>query len=249
MSDSTSLGDRMKLYEGLGAPRLMPGLPICVRLDGVRFSRFRKKLIRPFDARLMGAFDDLLMDLMIETGAKLGHTFSDEVSLVLFNPPPAQPFYGGKPQKIASVLASYTCRRFQWPPEVGINKPLFDARAWTVPSLDEAANTLLWRIQDARRNSIAMCAQARFSHNELQGKNSDDMRDMLRSASEPWGVRPARERIGAIAYRHTVEKELEPEVLEKIPDGKRPKGPIERSVVDLVVEEFPADFTAIRGLL
>lgn len=246
----TTLADRMKLYEGLAAPRLMPNLPICVRLDGVRFHRFRKKLERPFDWRLMAAFDQLMLDLVQEFGAQAGHAFSDEVSLVFIQRDcKSEPFYGGKPQKIASVLASFTSVVFGRELGYLVSRPLFDCRAWTVPSLDEAANYLLWRVQDARRNSVAMCAQARFSHRSLQGKSSDAMRDMLRSASEPWSPRPRRERDGAVAWRHEVEKELNPEILAKIPEGKRPTGPVKRSIVELVGGEEPFDFEYLRRYL
>ncbi len=31
MPETTNLGNRQKMYERMAAPRLMPGLPICVR--------------------------------------------------------------------------------------------------------------------------------------------------------------------------------------------------------------------------
>lgn len=55
---------------------------------------------------------------------------------------------------------------------------MFDARAFTVP-LDEVCNCLIWRQQDATRNSIEAVGQANFSQRELHGKNCNKIQDML----------------------------------------------------------------------
>ena len=55
---------------------------------------------------------------------------------------------------------------------------LFDARVFNVPK-EEVTNAVLWRQNDATRNSISSLAQAYFSHKELHGKNSSQMQDML----------------------------------------------------------------------
>lgn len=239
MPETTQLGDRMKLYERMGAPRLMPGLPICVRLDGVLFSRYRKRFKCPHDEALQAAFNRLMIGLVTEYGALAGHTFSDEVSLIFMQRDyTSEPFYGGKAQKIASILASYATYWFNHEDEryvgniMGFDKALFDCRVWNVPSLDEAANVLLWRILDAQRNSVAACAQAVFSHKQLHGKGRNEMRAMLAEKQEPWENWPIRSQWGQLAYRRVVEKPLDPVTLAKIPEGKRPEGPIRRSVVE-----------------
>lgn len=55
---------------------------------------------------------------------------------------------------------------------------MFDARAFNVPK-EEVTNCILWRQNDATRNSIEMVGQAYFSHSELQGKSCNDIQDML----------------------------------------------------------------------
>ena len=53
MPDKTALGNRMKLFEGLEAKRmLMPKLPIIARIDGKCFSKFTKGMERPYDERM-----------------------------------------------------------------------------------------------------------------------------------------------------------------------------------------------------
>lgn len=55
---------------------------------------------------------------------------------------------------------------------------MFDARAFILPK-EEVCNYFIWRQQDATRNSIQMVAQSEFSHKELQGKNCNQLQDML----------------------------------------------------------------------
>ena len=54
----------------------------------------------------------------------------------------------------------------------------FDARAFNIP-IAEVTNCVLWRQQDATRNSISGLAQAYFSPKELHGKKSNEMQNML----------------------------------------------------------------------
>ena len=50
MSKLDVFGDRMKDYEQKEAGRkFLPMLPICIRLDGKGFSKFTKKMNRPYD--------------------------------------------------------------------------------------------------------------------------------------------------------------------------------------------------------
>lgn len=55
---------------------------------------------------------------------------------------------------------------------------MFDARAFNTPK-EEVVNCLIWRQQDATRNSIQSVGQANFSHKQLNGKSCNDIQDML----------------------------------------------------------------------
>ena len=58
------------------------------------------------------------------------------------------------------------------------NTAMFDSRVFTMPK-EEVVNCLIWRQQDATRNSIQAVGQANFSHSQLHGKNCSDIQDML----------------------------------------------------------------------
>lgn len=55
---------------------------------------------------------------------------------------------------------------------------MFDSRVFTLPK-EEVVNCLIWRQQDATRNSILSVGQANFSQNQLHGKKCDVIQDML----------------------------------------------------------------------
>lgn len=59
-----------------------------------------------------------------------------------------------------------------------IQNAMFDARAFIIPK-EEVCNYLIWRQQDATRNSIQMVAQSLFSHKELQNKNCKELQELM----------------------------------------------------------------------
>lgn len=190
---SDDLGDRMKGYESVGtSARAERGLPIVIRLDGRSFSSFTRGLPRPSDPRLSCLMLLTLEACMRETNAVVGYTQSDEITLVLHADDPAsQLYFDGRFQKIVSVLAGVAAVEFNaekawWLPEKSNMRALFDCRAWTVPSLDEAANAVLWRELDAIKNSISMLAECHFSSRQLHGHGQADRLAMLRAKGIEW---------------------------------------------------------------
>jgi tRNA(His) 5'-end guanylyltransferase len=59
-----------------------------------------------------------------------------------------------------------------------INQATFDSRVFNIP-ITEVCNCLIWRQQDAIRNSIQGLGQKHFSHRQLEGKNCNQIQDML----------------------------------------------------------------------
>lgn len=60
-----------------------------------------------------------------------------------------------------------------------INKgAMFDARCFNIPK-DDVCNCILWRQNDATRNSIEMVGHANFSQNQLHKKSCNEIQDML----------------------------------------------------------------------
>lgn len=218
------LGDRMKGYEMMEAGRrALPGLPLMVRLDGKAFHTFTRGLERPFDVRLQRVMDETTRHLVKECGARVGYTQSDEISLLYYHEGKAEPFLGGRFQKLTSILAATATFVFNRHlaielPEKAERMALFDCRAWVVPSLEEAANTFLWRELDASKNSVAMAAQARLAHAELQGKSSKEQQELLfERHGINWNDYPARCKRGAWFHRVEVVRSFTTDELDKLP--------------------------------
>lgn len=58
------------------------------------------------------------------------------------------------------------------------NGAMFDARCFNIPK-DEVCNCILWRQNDATRNSIEMVGHANFSQKQLHQKSCNEIQDML----------------------------------------------------------------------
>jgi tRNA(His) guanylyltransferase len=175
------------------------------------------------------------------THARLGYTQSDEISLVWrAETPESDVFFSGKVLKMASVLASMAAAKFaRVCPEGYEHKlPHFDCRVFQLPNDDEAANAILWRALDARKNAIQMVAQAHYSPKQLHKKSQGDMLAMLGNIGVRFEDYPASFKAGTFLRRETFERELSSEELERIPERHRPSGPVPRTVVE-EVETIP----------
>ena len=242
---SDALGDRIKSYEiaetGL---KFINGLPIVVRLDGKSFHSFTKNMKKPYDQDMMDLMDDTTKYLLEESGAIIAYTQSDEISLILFpwlkNNEADLPF-GGKKFKIISVLASTATARFLkgalelFPDACARGLPRFDCRAFQVPSKEEAIESLRWRAKDSLKNSVSMAARSHFSHKSLQNKTSSEMQEMLfQEKNINFNNYPVRFKEGSFFKRKSIEVYLSEEELNKIPEDRRPVGPVIRSCISIV---------------
>lgn len=237
-------GDRMKLYETREAGRkFLPLLPICVRIDGKNFSRFTKSLNKPYDQRLIHLMRDTTRFLVKETQASTGYTHSDEINLVWYSDNiNSQIFFDGRIQKMISVLASLATARFnlnlaEYIPEKAGQIATFDARAWQVPNLEEAANVFLWRELDAIKNSISSLARCHFSHKQMYKKNSKEALSMLNNISVIWEEHPSFFTRGSYVQKH---KEIRKYTAEEL--GNLPSKHEARNNPDLVIERTDIRF-------
>lgn len=200
-----SLGDRMKGYESISKTYLMKRTPVIIRLDGKAFHTFTRGLIKPFDKVMVNAMIDTTYDLCRNIqGCVFGYTQSDEITLVLcdYQTLETSAWFEYQVQKMCSVAASmctmYFNKNFRYWVEhfkstmtdtasnrkylevlqSKLDKAMFDARCFNIPK-EEVTNCVLWRQNDATRNSIQSVGQFYFSHKELQHKSCDEIQEML----------------------------------------------------------------------
>jgi tRNA(His) 5'-end guanylyltransferase len=239
------IGTRMKEYERIPSNVLIPRLPICVRLDGRAFHTFTRGLLKPYDENLHQLMILATKALVKETKAIIGYTQSDEISLILYSPEPeSQQLFGGKVQKLCSVLASLATSCFvsnlrEYLPSRASLTPTFDCRVWNVPNEVEASNVILWRWFDARRNSISALAQAHFSVKQLHGKDCNEMLSMLAEKNVIWEQLGSKQKWGTFVRRKVILKQLSDEELMRIPEKHRPRGPVHRTeIVEIDLPPF-----------
>lgn len=79
----------------------------------------------------------------------------------------------------------------------------FDARVFNIPK-EEVCNNILWRQNDATRNSIESVGQAYFSHKQLHGKSCNEIQDMLmKEKGLNWNTIPEHLKRGSCCIRLT----------------------------------------------
>jgi tRNA(His) 5'-end guanylyltransferase len=253
-----NLGDYLKEFENVeNGRKCLLGQPLLVRLDGRAFHTFTKDLKRPYDTRLSTLMSETSVYLVKHTQAHVAYTQSDEITLAWYlednrheqkvfqrerrQVPPKryEYFFDGRFQKLSSICAAMASTYFnknlaKHLPEKANLMPIFDARAWSVPTLNDAYLNFLWREQDAIKNSITMAALALFPHKKLQNVNGLVKKQMLKQAGAPWEDMPTFFKRGVYVKRVDSNRLLTAEECKNIPIEHRPTGPTLRSDVQEV---------------
>lgn len=122
---------------------------------------------------------------------------------------------------------------------------LFDSRAFSIPK-EEVCNCLIWRQQDATRNSIEAVGQANFSHHELHKKTCNMIQEMLWSQRGiNWNDFPTELKRGSCCVKRQFE--------ETIDDPRNPGQEItvcrNRWIIDHEIPIFTQDREYIERLI
>ena len=221
--DKDSLKARMNKYEEVYKQQLVPKMPIVMRIDGKAFHTFTKNMAKPFDDLLIDAMQRTMVALCKDIqGAKFGYTQSDEITIVctIDDVVKSQQYFDGRVQKILSITASKATKYFNryfyenvqkidsFNNVAGRNvyeKKLFEAefdcRVFNLPDY-EIVNNLIWRQQDAVRNSIQALAQAYFPSKQLDHKSTSEQMDMLmQTHGVNWNDYPPHKKRGSCCYK------------------------------------------------
>lgn len=219
-----SLGDRIKNYENAYRQNLPIRMPIILRIDGNAFHTYTKGCKRPLDQNLVGVMNETAVYLCKNIqGCQLAYVQSDEISLLLVNYKTldTQPWFDNNLQKIVSVSASmagsiFTANSWKiWEhKELGdmhaswkldIKPAMFDSRAFILPK-EEVANYMLWRQQDATRNSVQMLARTLYSHKQCTDKNNSELQEMCFQKGINWNDCPTSQKRGRCIIKSKVLK-------------------------------------------
>jgi len=239
------LEDWSKWLEKNFSPDVMiPTLPVIIRLDGNNFSTWTKDLVKPFDENLTSLMVDTVKFLVKETNAVIGYTQSDEITLILYSDNRHSSIYNdGKKQKILSKLTGkcvthFNEKRKEFLPDHD-KLANFDCRIYQTPTLADACAQLLWRENDASKNSISMLGQSLFSHADVQGLNGNQLQDkMMLEQGVNWNDLATKFKRGTYVRRVKRSKPFTKEEIETLPENhnarKNPELIIERNKVSVI---------------
>ena len=172
-------------------------------------------------------------------GCVFGYTQSDEITLVLtdYATIKTDAWFGYNIQKMTSIAASMATLAFdrefiiaygQWFDRSFTNgesdlpgfssldalyaskrhQALFDARVFSIPK-EVVCNCVIWRQQDATRNSIEAVGQAFFSQRELHKKNCNEIQEMLWSNHNiNWNNFPTENKRGSCCVKQSTDTSM-----------------------------------------
>jgi tRNA(His) 5'-end guanylyltransferase len=218
------LSDRIKdYYEDRTRFYLMRRMITIIRLDGKGFSKYTKKLNKPFDD---GFSDDMnaTAAFLCENiqGAKFAYTQSDEISIILtdFDTNETAAWFDNNIQKMVSIAASMATAKFNQLRLIRVNNgtfanetyehpplAMFDARVFQVPSVDEMINAMILRQQDATRNSISMAAYHLIGDKLTRNISGSEKQEMLFNLKGVnWNDYRTKFKRGAVVRKIEIEK-------------------------------------------
>lgn len=198
------LADRMKEYEQAARTSFPKRLPLIVRVDGKAFSKLTSSLKGPgdpFNRDFVSVMDEVAKALCREIqGAQVAYVQSDECSVLVhgYKTFQSQSWFDNQLQKIVSLSAAIAAATFTANSQKlfgDVRSVFFDARAFILPE-SEVSNYMLWRQQDAMRNSVQMLARFHFSHKECDSKSCEIMKVMLSEKNVKWNDLPCGLRRG-----------------------------------------------------
>lgn len=146
--------NKMRIYEDINDPRIIPGMFVVARIDGRNFSTLTRQTLnlKPYDANMTEAMTDTLKHLMnMGFITVFGYSQSDEMSILLS---PLHPeVFGGKIRKINSIMAGEASALFSR--RMGLHAT-FDCRTIQLPNIELVKDYFNWRVSDAENNCLSM---------------------------------------------------------------------------------------------
>jgi tRNA(His) 5'-end guanylyltransferase len=143
----TNLYSRLQEFEQRQQPKLLPKLPLIIKINGRNFYKLTQNLEKPYHEIFANCFHETLRRLCMEIeGASFGYTYNDQILIVCMKPEDT-PWYDNDVQKINSVVASLTTSFFiqhLLSYDIDINLDIaFLVSVFVLPTLDDAINLII----------------------------------------------------------------------------------------------------------
>ena len=208
------LDRKMRVFETLNDPVVLPGVYIVARIDGRGFTKLTKDrhaFEAPFDVRFRDHMVATTEHLMNDCGFRVvyGYTQSDEISLLVHRD---EDLFGRKVRKYNSILAGEASAKFSL--LLG-DLAAFDCRVCQLPKAELVRDYFRWRNEDAHRNALSahcywMLRKSGAGVNEatdrLLGMSTTDKNELLFRGGVNFNDLPNWQKRGTGLYWETYEK-------------------------------------------
>lgn len=158
---SSKLKDRILSYQEVSDYKLMARAPLIIVINGRSFAKSTELLDKPYCQKFAECIFSTMLRICTELeGALFGYTHNDEIVILARNDqtPETTPWYDNKIQKICSVTASMATLHFNsCVNTVNLDlatEPMFTSQVFTVPTIPEAINTMVYKQQQNFYSSI-----------------------------------------------------------------------------------------------
>lgn len=223
------------------------GRPIVATVSGVRFKKFAQGLKKPYDSRIAHAMFEAANFLLKQTRASTAFIHLDQITLVWSNDRQSDVPFGGKVQKLTSLLASRAtgaflravlCSEDEQFNSYAAKLPGFVAHAYQVSTLEEAVTALHLMECRARRRSRDIVAKE-FGIVPQQGDTIGDILDDIRNQGKEPERYPSSFVRGTYMRLITTERPWAPGERERRPEEHRPAPDSMCVVQEAVVTPLP----------
>jgi tRNA(His) 5'-end guanylyltransferase len=224
-----NLANRMEGYENLSQIKLLPKLPIIIKVNGRGFQKITSLLEKPFDQEFSNCMLQTMNTLCIEIGgASFAYTYNDEIIIIARNDqsPDTESWYDNNVQKIISTVASIATLQFTNNCLISkleiSNSPSFIVNTFVVPNYVEAANYIINKqLQNLHTSVFFSCFYELINsypknkiRQALTGLSLEEKIDLLKSKRMiNYHDYPYIFRFGASCYR--VNKEIDGQIKNK----------------------------------
>jgi tRNA(His) 5'-end guanylyltransferase len=214
--------DKINDFESRQQYKLLPKIPVVIKIEGRNFEKLTKNYEKPFSEELNNCFSAVLYKLCLEVeGVVFGYQYDDTIILICRNDQTKDtiPWYDNDIQKISSVTASLaTCQFYKsiMSSDKGFDifedlDIIFTSSVFTVPNIEEAVNVLLVsQLDNLKRSTYNSCYYAlleqEFSKEKVENflyntSNEDRIKLLKEKLNIDYYSYPESFRLGQICYR------------------------------------------------
>jgi len=159
-------------YENRSHTKLLPNLPLIIKINGRNFQKLTSQVEKPYSEILAECFHSVLHRLCIEIqGTVFGYTYNDTFVIVVINKD-ENPWYDNDTQKVASAVSSLATFYFYeniLSREINISLDIaFISSVFVVPNIADVINLLtLYQLENIKLSTYFACLYNLIEHEEL----------------------------------------------------------------------------------